>query len=362
VADYATPIPPGTPDHETGSHTVPGTGPYKIVALGRTQIRFARNPFFREWSHAAQPDGNPDAIVWRSVPSAQAAVAAVEHGRADFMAGLIPAAQYRQLSLQAPAQLHSSAMFSVDFAPINTHLAPFNSLRVRQALNYAINRRTIVQLYGGPSFATPTCQPVAPGLPGYRRYCPYTLHPRTDGAWSAPDLARARQLVSESGTRGDRIEVWGDSDNPYIPAGEPAYFAQVLRSLGYRVHLNLVPAATITQTMRRHFQLSVDASWTADYPDPASYLPQFFSCGGGNGNGFYCSARLDHEMAEATSLELQHPAKATALWTAIDHQLTDNAAWVPTVNDREIDLVSKRLRNYEYNPVWGFLADQSWFG
>jgi hypothetical protein len=44
---------------------------------------------------------------------------------------------------------------------------------------------------------------------------------------------------------------------------------------------------------------------------------------------------------------------------AIDRQLTDNAAWVPTVNEREVDLVSNRLHNYEYNPAWGFLADQA---
>jgi YVTN family beta-propeller protein len=362
VGAYSAPIPPGTPDHETGSHTVPGTGPYKIVALSSTQTRFARNPFFREWSHAAQPGGNPDAIIWRSVPSAQAAVVDIEHRRADFMAGLIPIAQYRQLSLQAPAQLHSSPEFSVDFAPINTHLAPFNDRRVRQALNYAIDRRTIVQLYGGPSFATPTCQPIAPGLPGYRRFCPYTLHPRPDGAWSAPNLARARQLISESGTRGERIDVWGESDNPYIPPAVPAHLAAVLRSLGYHVHLHLAPGATITESMRRHFQLSVDGSWGADYPDPAAYLPQFFSCGGGNSPGYYCNPQLDREMHEAELLELNHPVKATALWATIDHQLTNNAAWVPTVNEREIDLVSKRLHNYEYNPVWGFLADQAWLG
>jgi hypothetical protein len=28
--------------------------------------------------------------------------------------------------------------------------------------------------------------------------------------------------------------------------------------------------------------------------------------------------------------------------------------------EREVDVVSRRLRNYEYNPVWGFLVDQSW--
>jgi len=362
VQGFSAPVPPGTPDHETGSHTVPGTGPYKIIAVGSAQVRFVRNPFFREWSHAAQPDGNPDTIVWRTVPTAQDAVTAIEHGRADWMFGLIPRPQYRQLSLQDPAQVHSSPEFVVDFVPLNTHRAPFNDVRVRRALNYAINRGTIVKLYGGPAFATPTCQPITPGLPGYQRYCPYTMHPRPDGAWTAPNLARARRLVSESGTRGEQVDVWGLSDFAYIPHQVPAYVAGVLRSLGYRVHLHLAPSAAITQAMRTHFQVSVDGDWGADYPDPSSYLPQFFGCGGGNGNGYYCSPRLDREMQQAGLLEFSDPAQASARWESIDRQLTNAALWVPTVNDREVEVVSTRLHNYEYNPVWGFLADQSWLG
>jgi YVTN family beta-propeller protein len=362
VQGFSAPIPPGTPDHETGSRTVPGTGPYKIVAVSSTEVRFARNAFFHEWSRAAQPTGNPDAIVWRSVPSNQDAVAAIERGRADWIFGLISKAQYQQLSLRAPAQLHSSPEFVVDFAHLNTHLAPFNSVLVRQALNYAINRRTIVRMYGGASFATPTCQPLTPGLPGYRRYCPYTVHPHPDGAWSAPNLARARRLVRESGTLGERITVSGENDQPFVPRAVPGYIAGVLRSLGYRVRLHLLPGAMISQAMRRHYQLTTDGDWLADYPDPSSYLPQFFTCDGGNSNGFYCSPALDHEMAEASNLELVHPGRATALWTSIDHQLTNEAAWVPTVNERDVDFVSNRLRNYEYNPMSGFLLDQSWIG
>ena len=356
---FAAPVPPGTPDHETGSHFVPGTGPYKIVSVSHTQIWFARNPYFREWSHAAQPAGNPDSIVWRSVPTVQAAVTAVEHGQADWLAGLIPRAQYRQLSLQAPGQLHSSPEFTVDFAPINTHRAPFNDVRVRQALNYAIDRRTIVRLYGGPAFATATCQVITPGLPGYRRYCPYTLHPRADGAYTGPNLARARRLVAESGTSGERVDLWGVG-SAYVPAAVPGYVAGVLRALGYRVHLHLISFASVTGAMWRGFQLSTGGDWLANYPDPSSYVPQFFGCGGGNSNGYYCNPALDRHMHRAELLELSGPAKAQALWASIDHQLTDNAIWVPTVNEREIDLVSKRLRNYEFNPVWGFLADQAW--
>ncbi len=112
--------------------------------------------------------------------------------------------------------------------------------------------------------------------------------------------------------------------------------------------------------MRTRFQLSVDGDWLANYPDPSSYIPQFFACGGGTSNGYYCNPALDREMQEATMLELDNPGKAAALWAAIDRQLTDDAIWVPTVTTRDVDLTSGRLRNYLYNPVWGFLADQSW--
>ena len=357
---FEAPIAPGTPDHETGSRTVPGTGPYRIVAVSDTETRFVRNAFFREWSHAAQPAGNPDAIAWRTMATAQAAVTAIEQGRGDWMFGQIPAAQYRQLELQHPAQLHSNPELAVEFVPLNTHRAPFNDARVRQALNDAIDRARIGQLYGGPSFATPTCQPIAPGLPGYRRYCPYTLRPSADGTWSAPDMPRARQLVAQSGTLGERVEVWGSPDEGFVPAAAPAYIAGVLRALGYRVRLRLVPFASITEAMRHRFQVSVDGDWLASYPEPSSYIPGFFGCRGGTSNGYYCDPQLDREMQEAGLLELTDPPRARALWDSIDRQLTDNAAWVPTVNLRDVELTSLRLGNYQYNPVWGFLADQSW--
>jgi YVTN family beta-propeller protein len=357
---FSAPIPPGTPDHETESRAVPGTGPYEIASVTGTEIRFVRNPYFHEWSHAAQPAGNPDAIVWRSAPSIQAAVAAVEHGRADWFFGQPPFAQIRRLELQNPAQLHVNPQFAVNFLPLNSHLAPFNDLRVRQALNYAINRATLVQLFGGPRFATPTCQAITPGIPGYRRYCPYTVHPRANGAWSAPNMARARQLVRQSGTIGERVVLVGSRDIGFIPPASTTYIGRVLRALGYRVQVRIIPFTKITAAMNEGFQISNDGNWIPGYPDPSSYIPAFFACGGANSNGYYCNPAIDHEMQRAESLEPTDPSKSSALWATVDRELTNNAVWVPTVATREVELTSDRLRNYQYNPVWGFLADQAW--
>jgi len=41
-------------------------------------------------------------------------------------------------------------------------------------------------------------------------------------------------------------------------------------------------------------------------------------------------------------------------------RIADAAVWVPYATERDVDLVSRRVRNYEFNPVWGFLPDQAW--
>ena len=217
VLAYSTPVPPGIPDRDIGAKAIPGTGPYRFRTVNARGLRFERNPFFREWSRAAQPAGNPDAIVWRYAPSRRSAVNEVERGRADWLLGRIPPAELRSLQLRYPSRVQVNPTPTVDFIHLNTHRRPFDDVRVRRALNFAVDRAKIAGWYGGPLVATPLCQPLAPGLLGYRRYCPYTRDPRSDGRWSRPDLARAKRLVAASGTPGERVDVWGSSDDLVPP-------------------------------------------------------------------------------------------------------------------------------------------------
>jgi len=360
VLAFSAPIPPGTPDRDVGAAAIPGTGPYRFGSITARGLRLVRNASFHEWSHAAQPAGNPDVIVWRYAPSLHSAFAEVEHGRADWLLGLIPPAKLRSLRLRYPSQVQVNPTPTIEFIHLNTHVPPFDDVRVRQALNFAVDRAKIVRWYGGSLVAAPLCQELAPGLPGYRRYCPYTRDPRTDGRWSGPDLARARRLVAASGTRGQWVEIWGASDNVGVPRQVPLHIAQVLRSLGYRVRSHLVPFATITPAMRRTLQLNVDGDWLPDYPAPSAYLPEFFGCRGGHSDGYFCDPNLDRQMRDAASLQLTDPEKAATLWAAIDRHLVDQAAWVPTVNVQFVEFVSKRVRNYQFSPVGGFVPNLVW--
>jgi Bacterial extracellular solute-binding proteins, family 5 Middle len=83
TSTFAAPVPGGTSLQEATRRPLPATGPYRIASFTGDSVRLARNPYFQEWSEAAQPDGFPDEIVLKAV-SAQRGIALVEQGKADL--------------------------------------------------------------------------------------------------------------------------------------------------------------------------------------------------------------------------------------------------------------------------------------
>ena len=352
-------MPPGTPTSAARTRPIPGTGPYRIQSASRNAIRYVRNPYFREWSHAAQPDGNPDVIVMRFGLKPAQEVRAVERGRADWMADAIPPRMLFELRTRYSGQLHSSPGTQTDFLQINTATPPFDDPRVRQAVNYAIDRRAIVKLYGGSDAASPTCQVLPPGVVGYRRYCPYTRHPNAQGAWTAPDLATARHLVLASGTRGQRITVWAASDAGGWPVRDVVtYTVRLLRRLGYRARSHFELASYFDSagpTTFRAIQITPPA-WSDS--TPYNFFAPWFACAAAYNHQFFCDHGVDRTIGYTQALESTDPRAASIAWARLDRELVDRAAWVPLVNPRQIELVSKRVRNYQHHALLGIIVDQ----
>ena len=90
-------------------------------------------------------------------------------------------------ALQAshPNQVVLSPLPFTHYVGLDLRTEPFDDERVRQALNYAIDREEIVDLLGAATSWRPTWQIFPPNFPGYEPFCPYTLEPES-GVWSAP--------------------------------------------------------------------------------------------------------------------------------------------------------------------------------
>ncbi|HTI29436.1 MAG TPA: ABC transporter substrate-binding protein [Methylomirabilota bacterium] len=348
---FAYPVPEGVPMHTYADGAFPGTGPYVVTEQSDTEVRLTRNPHFKVWDPAVRPDGFADEIVFSVVEDAAERLALVENEDADLVhIGRFSGDLFQDSQARFGGQWHIGSNVTVA-AWMNSEVPPFDNVKVRQAVNLAIDRLRMADVYGGPPLIAITCQVLPPGFPGYRPYCPYTLDPDAGGHWRAPDLEQAHRLVEESGTEGMHIVV-----GPNFPSydKERDYLATVLRDLGYDVSV----------TDFDHFDEGTDVAaifpsgWGPDYLAPSIFFG-LFTCGSDSGINFCDPGGFDIAYHNALDLQPIDPAAAWAAWADVDRQATDLALWAPLYNAGG-DFVSGRVGNYQFSPTGEILFDQMW--
>ncbi len=357
---------------------LPGTGPYTVASFdAEERVELVRNEEFEVWSGDARPDGFPDRVEFGIDPNPERQLTEVLDGDADLMVasgifgGPLPPSRIARLAVRHADLLHSASLQQSEWMFLNVRRPPFDDVRVRRALNYAVDRRRIVEIAGGPELAQPKCQMLTPGLPGYQPYCPYTLNPSDAGTWAAPDVAKAERLIAASGTRGAKVTVWTATEGERAPIAR--YFVSILNELGYRSSLRQLPGPFED----RYFPAVADSrtgaqigqfGWGLDYLTPANFIQPTLTCESfvpanperTNNVGGFCDPQLDAEIDAALAQADADPATANAAWAAIDRKLVDAAATVPLFDRRSVTVVSERVQNVQLHPFWGVLMDQLW--
>jgi YVTN family beta-propeller protein len=361
-------VPADTPLSKDGARPVPGTGPYVIRSATPKRLILERNRHFRAWNAIAQPDGYVNRIEVTVDPKTDRAATDVARGAVDVVSTAYEefGAPLANFETQHPAQVHTTPAPATFFWFLNTRVPPFDDGRARQAVSYALDREQLAQIHGGHQTAQVTCQLLPPNFPGYRPYCPFTADASAGGTWSAPDLARAHELVRQSGTTGARVVFW--SWNAPAAARE-AHLARLLFArLGYRASVKLFPDVSalfdaLAKAPPRGLPQAAINGWFADYPAASNFFG-IVSCStvgtsATNPSGF-CSHELDAKVERASVVQAQDQDAAVKLWADADRDLTNLAPVVPTYTPRNVDLVSKRVGNYQHHPLFGVLLDQLW--
>ena len=336
ASEFAAPVPANAPAADTSLHPLPSTGPYEITSYKpKTRIVEARNPYFEAWRfHGNVPVGNPDRVTWEIVPNAATALRRVVRGQDDWMSYYqIPSKRLQGIEQKYESRLRIFTPPNLMYFFMNTQVAPFTSVKVRRAVNYAISRRWLKRLAGGLAHTTENILP--PTYPSFRAHGIYRH-----------DLRKAIRLVRESGYRGKRVFVWNHDVAADLPFTE--YLVSVLNRIGFRASEKVVTAGSYWTTIgeeKTRAQIGL-ANWVQDYPHPLDW----FDLLDGNAitpthNSNYANFDLGWANRDITALTRRPKLtpKVNGLWAALDRNTMRRAPWAPFLNQEETDFFSARV-------------------
>ena len=226
------------------------------------------------------------------------------------------------------------------YLAFNPNIPPFDDPKVRQALNYAINRQEIATLVLA-DLVTPAKGILPPGFPAFNANLKgYEYNPE-----------KARQLLRES-KYGDDLENFP----PIILTVSGGFGASVgldleviteswSTELGIEVEFQQTEFATYLQDLhKRRFQM-FEIAWIADYPDPENFLDILFYSESSNNNTQYSNPEVDQLLLQARTETDQ--AKRYQLYQQAEEIIVDEAPWIPLWHSGEqYVLVKPRVKDY----------------
>ena len=317
---FAAPVPGNTyPAIQNGS--IPGTGPYKFSNYDPNRsFTMVRNPFFKPTKNI--PRGNPNTIDVQLVGDADAATQRVINGQADYSNAAIPPDRIADAKGKGKLLLRKTA--NTYYFWMNIKEAPFNKLKVRQAVNYAIDRKALQTLVWG-GLGRPTQNVLPPTYPSYRKL---NLYPH--------NLAKAKTLINQAGANGAKVTVWTRNVSDAVTAAQ--YYTSLLNQIGLNASLNVLPRATYYTTIGNvdtHAQTGW-ARWLEDYPHPLDWFDVLLNGDritnqDNNNYSWYKNKKTDAAIESLKKAPILTPA-VNARWAKVEKQIMQQAPWAPWSN------------------------------
>jgi peptide/nickel transport system substrate-binding protein len=348
---FVAPVPPNTPDEDLSANPPPATGPYMITKSqpGRGW-EYERNPEWAKANSKAMPDlpsGHIDKAKVTVIRNPQTQVNDIEQGKYDWMQNPPPADRYAEVKSKFEGtQFKVAPTNSTYFFWMNTTRPPFNDLKVRQAVNYAVNQEALERIYAGQLVGTQQILP--PGMPGYKKF---ELYPY--------NLAKAKAMVKEAHPSDTDITVWTDNESPNNEAGE--YYEGVLKELGFSAKLKQVNADNYFTVIGNKSTPDLDTGWFdwfQDYPHPNDFFQPLLSEESilpTNNSNFAQIADpvLSKEIAKLGEEQLGPEQEAG--YAELDKKFMEEAPWAPFGTRTLSTFVSSaiNLENVIFNQTFG---------
>jgi len=330
---FAALLPCGTANADLSSNPPPATGPYRILAGADKNRGFTmvRNKYFKATKYI--PRGTPNRVEVTIVGDADAAVQRVINGQADYTNAAIPPERIGTVSQRGQLRLRKAA--NTYYFWMNTRVAPFNKVKVRQAVNLAINRSALVKaVWGGLGVTTQNILP--PTYPSYKKITEYNRN-----------LSKARSLIKSAGALGADVTVWGrqvsDSEQ------STTLYASYLDAIGLKTHLKFLPRSTYYTTIGNLDTKAQTgwARWLEDYPHPLDWFDVLLNGENivqenNNNYAYYSNAKTNKLIDGLKKAPALTPA-VNARWANVEKLIMEQAPWAPWSNRTFPEFFSKNM-------------------
>ncbi len=328
-------------------HNPVGTGAFKMTEWTSGQrIVFERNQdYFKQ--------GVPylDRIVFEIGQDPNIAVLRLKSGEVDIAGDGIPPAQYLDATTSEDTKdlVVLSDQLQTGYLTLNVTKPPFDNLKVRQAVNMAINKDRIVRIINNR--AAPADQPLPPLMPGYAE--DYEGYPY--------DPEQAKALLAEAGfPDGFQTELYAMNVDPNPRIAQA--IQQDLAAVGIEAAVNSLSQSVVIDTGGQGnapMLWSGGMAWISDFPDPSGFYWPILSCGGAVPGGWnwakYCNEALDERGSAADAMvDPSLGSERIEMWRNIFVDVMKDAPWVPIFNDKGVLMHSDRIAGddvYFVSPV-----------
>ena len=334
--EFAHVVPSGTPATDQSTHPIPATGPYELQSYSPNRsFKLIRNP---HWNNQipTMPSGNPDQVVGTIITDPVAAYQRVASDKADYDFQPVPNDRLPEAQSKYKDRLRIYTNANTYYYALNNAIPPFNNMKAREAVQYAVDPQAIISgVYGG--LGRPTQNFLPPGYPQYKKI----------NAWNF-DLAKAKQLVQQSGTAGATVDVYGPNEDPSKASTE--YLAGQLTKIGYKPKLHLLSHAVYFQTIGNQATKAqaMFTDWYQDYPHPIDWFDTLLN---GNRITKIHNNNVGNVNVPSVNKEIEALKKITTLtpqvndrWAKVDKDLMATYhTTVPYMNRSSTDFFSSKM-------------------
>ncbi len=317
-----------------------GTGPFQFVGYKKDSvIRYAKNTAY--WGEKAKIDN----LVFSITTDASVRYQKMKAGECHVMPFPNPA-DVAEIRKAEGITLMQQEGLNVGYLAYNTEKEKFKDVRVRKALNYAINKNAIKDVvFNGE--ATVAKNPIPPTIWSYNNSV-------VDDSY---DVEKAKALLKEAGVSGFKTNIWAmPVQRPYNPDAKK--MAELIQSDWAKIG---VEAEIVTFEWGEYLKRSkagehdtVLLGWTGDNGDPDNFLRVLLGCiakeTGGN-RARWCNDEFEALLQAALITDV--PVVRSALYEKAQQIFKREAPWATIAHSTVFMPVSNKVTGYKIDPLGG---------